>query len=118
MGLIFLELGMYCSAAIVLKRARALDISCTGVNQGLALALMNVGEFEDAITILKNELQKCCSIDVAINLAICNYRAQKKEDALTAFRMFMKLLSEEPAFEASYPVRNVIVPMFAELEKE
>jgi Bardet-Biedl syndrome 4 protein len=117
MGLIFLELGMYCSAAIVLKRARALDIGCPSVNQGLAIALMNVGEYAEAMAILKNELQKSCTIDAAINLAICAYRAGKNEEALAAFRTFRKLLAEEPAHESSYPVRGVLAPMFAELER-
>ncbi|OHT01145.1 TPR Domain containing protein [Tritrichomonas foetus] len=111
-GLTFLEMGLYCSAAIVLRRARSLDPSVRGAAEGLAVALMNLGDYDESIHLLQNELQKTSDHELSINLAICFYKAGKMKEAKSQFMKFMKMMKEEPALEASYPIKNVLVPMF------
>ncbi|KAK8882262.1 hypothetical protein M9Y10_044904 [Tritrichomonas musculus] len=114
MGLVYLEMGLYCSAAIVLKKARNLDIGAIPAIEGLAIALMNLGEYNEAISIFKSELQKSPSHQTLINLAICYYRAGRMQEASSAFEKFMKIINDEPALEASYPVKDILIPMFSE----
>jgi Bardet-Biedl syndrome 4 protein len=113
MGLMFLEMGMYCSAAIVLNRARNLDLSSQAASQGLAIALMNLEEYESSISLLTNELQKGASHDLLVNLAICQWRAGRKADGATTFRQFMAMVKEEPTLESAYPVKTVLEPLFS-----
>lgn len=114
MGLVYLEMGLYCSAAIVLKKARNLDIGAIPAIEGLAIALMNLGEYNEAISIFKSELQKSPSHQTLINLAICYYRAGRMQEASSAFEKFMKIINDEPALEANYPVKDILIPMFSE----
>lgn len=114
MGLVYLEMGLYCSAAIVLRKARNLDISVSQATEGLAIALMNLGEYEEAITLFKSDLQKNSNHQTLINLAICYYRSGKMQEAKSNFDRFMRIVNDEPALEASYPIKDVLVPMFSD----
>lgn len=114
MGLVFLEMGLYCSAAIYLRRAKNLDPSCKGVGEGLAMALMNLKQYDEAIQIFNSELQKGYSHQTLINLAICFYKAGRAKEANAAFEKFQKLMAEEPSLEANYPLKKILIPMFTD----
>ncbi|KAH0792339.1 TPR Domain containing protein [Histomonas meleagridis] len=117
-GLIFLNMKMYCSAAIILRRAKKLDPSVRGAAVGLAVALMNIGEYDEAEEIFNYELQKIYSHQILINLAICYYRHGNYKDALETFNRFKRLLREEPELEKEYPnYRNEIVPLFRKINQ-
>jgi Bardet-Biedl syndrome 4 protein len=115
MGLVFLEMGMYCSAAIVLRRAVALDPAAELAQEGLAIALMNLQEFNEAVAIFEAELKKRTNHSLLINLAICHARAGKATAAKALFQAFMKLIKDEPTLESLYPIPGVLAPMFASL---
>ena len=112
MGLVFLEMGMFCSAAIALKRAKSLDPNNQSAAIGLAVALMNLGEQKQAITMLKKELEKANQKRalknnvprILINMALCYQKDGAKDEAGKSFEAFQKAIEEEPALEALYPV--------------
>jgi Bardet-Biedl syndrome 4 protein len=112
MGLLFLEMGMYCSAAIVLNQARNLDRSSHVAAQGLGIALMNLEEYESAIALFQGELEKGESHDLLVNLAICLWRAGRVQQSTEVFKRFLVMVREEPTLESAYPVSNVLEPMF------
>jgi Bardet-Biedl syndrome 4 protein len=113
MGLIFLEMGMYCSAAIVLRRAVALDGGSQLAHEGLAIALMNLHEFDEAIAIFEGELKKSRTHSLLINFAICLYRAGRLEEAGKVFQGFVKVVEEEPTLESLYPAKGVLASMLS-----
>jgi len=118
LGLNYLDVGRYCSAAICLKRALKLDPGCEGANEGLAVALMNLGEYKPAIKLLEKELQKYSSHRLLINLAICYFHSNDYVNANETFQRFLKLVADEPAIESLYPINQILIPMFNSKIKE
>jgi tetratricopeptide (TPR) repeat protein len=112
MGLVFLEMEMYCSAAIVLKRALALDPQSQIAGEGLGVALMNLGEYAESIRIFQSEIKKQRTHSLQINLALCCYRAERKPECFEAFAHFTRLLKEEPSLEANYPEKEILFSIF------
>lgn len=112
LGLVFLEMGMFCSAAIALKRAKALDPNNQNAAIGLAVALMNLGDQKQAISILKKELEKAKEKRawknnvprILINLALSYRRDGAKDEATKTYAAFQKAIHEEVALESLYPV--------------
>jgi tetratricopeptide (TPR) repeat protein len=78
---------------------------------------MNLGEYAEAIRIFQTEIKKQRTHSLQINLALCCYRAERKEEGLEAFAQFARLLNEEPSLEANYPEKDVIFSMFNALRK-
>lgn len=114
MGLVYLEMGLYCSAEIALRRAKNLDPSISYVAAGLGVALMNLEEYDEAISIFRNELKKSNEHQLVINLALCYLRAGKKKEAKNEFDKFMSIINDEPSLEVVYPIRKVLMPLFSQ----
>ena len=116
MGLVFLDMGMFCSAAIALKRAKTMDPANQAASVGLAVALMNIGDYKEAVSILKKEWQRQRekkeqrsrrNHGLLINMALALYRDDKKDDAKKVFEEFQKVIDQEPAFESLYPISTL-----------
>lgn len=118
LGLNYLDLKLYCSAAVALKRANALDPGIEGVSEGLAVALMNIGDYIGAGKIYAKEIQKKKTHRLLINAAICFLQANKTKEAKNLFSAFSRIIQEEPAIETLYPYSDVLVPMFAKIMNE
>ena len=118
MGLVFLEMGLYCSAAIVLRRARSLDSTTQNSAEGLAIALMNLGEYKEATQLLQHELTTKNEHGLLINLAICLYRSGKKSESRQIFAKYLQAIHEEPALDSTYPLQSVLIPLFNEGDQE
>lgn len=115
LGLNYLELKLFCSAAVALKRANSLDPSIEGISEGLAIALMNIGEYMAAGKLFAKEIQKKKTQRLIINAAICFLRANKPKEAKNLFTAFSRMIQEEPALESLYPYQDVLVPMFSKV---
>ena len=115
MGLNYLEMGLYCSAAVALKRALALDPTIENAGEGLGIALMNLGQYDQAAKAFIKEIQKGKTHRLLMNTAICMYRAKKYKEAKALFESFKKLIKDEPAYINLYPYETVLLPMFNNL---
>lgn len=111
LGLNFLELGLYCSAAVALKRALKLDKNVENAAEGLGIALMNLGQYGPAFKLLKKEMDKESGHRATLNAAICLLRAGRGSDAFSLFQRFQEKVQDEPALESLYPM-DVLKNMF------
>ena len=115
LGLNYLEMGLYCSAAVALKRALALDPNCEDAGEGLGIALMNLGQYEQAAKAFIKEIHKGKTHRLLINTAICMYKSKKYKEAKTLFESFRKIVEDEPAYLSLYPYDNILLPLFSNL---
>ena len=109
MGLAFLELKLYCSAAIALRRSLKFDSHLNDVSEGLGISYMNLENYDLAEKYLKKSIgddsQK--SHRPVINLAICYYRANKLSEARKLYTKFKDIVREEPSIETIYPMKEL-----------
>lgn len=109
MGLAFLELKMYCSAAVALKRALKFDSHIKDVSEGLGLSYMNLEDYHHAEKYLKKSIgdDSLKSHRSIVNLAICYYRSNKLSEAQKMYSKFKEIIQDEPSIGTLYPVEDL-----------
>jgi len=99
---------MYCSAAIVLKKARKVNPKSNIINLGLGIALMNLEQFDEAIKIFTKSLSDSePDHRILMNLAICYYRAEQIDLSRQTFQQLMSIIKKEPLIEKNCNNRNI-----------
>lgn len=109
LGLTFLNMKMFCSAAIFLRKAYSLNPNLGSVSEGLAIALMNLGKFDAALHLFQFDLKNDFDWRLVINAAICYVLSNQYAKGL---ELYQRLMESEHALEVDPLLKGDIDQLF------